>query len=292
MTLVGLLWGTIGPTAAFLDERTSLDALQVSWWRLAIALAPCAVLGVLAARRTRLRLSGRTLGLVLAVALANAGFQLAYFAAVASAGIAVPTLIALGLGPVLVAVGDTVLFASRPDPRTLGSLAAALTGLALLVLGGPARVTVAGVLLAVASAAGYAAATLAAGPASRRTGTAALNAFTVAGGAVALTPVVLLTGGPGSPENASGVAGLLYLGLVISGLAYALYFTAARSLPSTHVVIITLLEPVAATAIAAVAFDEALTVATVVGGLLLLSAVAALRPKAPAPDRTLGDPFQ
>jgi DME family drug/metabolite transporter len=80
----------------------------------------------------------------------------------------------------------------------------------------------------------------------------------------------------------------------VSGVAYALFFTAARELPSTHVVIITLLEPVAATVIAALAFDEALTVATVAGGALLLSAVAALRPKeaASVPDTALADPFQ
>ena len=105
-----------------------------------------------------------------------------------------------------------------------------------------------------------------------------LNGFAVVCGAAALTPIVLLADGPGSPENAGGVLGLLHLGLVVSGVAYALYFTAARDLPSTHVVIITLLEPVAATIIAAITFDEALTVATVVGGVLLLSAVAALRP--------------
>jgi DME family drug/metabolite transporter len=186
---------------------------------------------------------------------------------------------------VLVAVGETVLFASRPDRRTLGSLAVALAGLALLVLDGPAQATVAGVMLAVASAAGYAAGTLAAGPASRRLGTGAVNALAVAVGAVALTPVVLLAGGPGTPGGARGVLGLLYLGLVVSGLAYALYFAAARELPSTHVVIIALLEPVAATAIAAVAFGESLTVATVAGGALLLSAVAALRPQEVAEPR-------
>jgi drug/metabolite transporter, DME family len=281
MTVVGVLWGTIGPTAAYLDRHTAIDPLQVSWWRLVIALAPCVAIAAVAARRTRLTVTPRVVALAVGVGLANAGFQYAYFAAVASAGIAVPTLVALGLGPVLVAVGDTVVFASRPDRRTLASLVVALGGLALLVLDGPAEATVTGVGLAVASAVGYATATLGAGPASRRLGPSALNAFAVVTGAVALTPVVLVTGGPGTPDSAGGVAALLYLGLGVSGLAYALYFAAARALPSTHVVIITLLEPVIATVIAAVAFDEALTVATIIGGVLLLGAVAALRPEEP-----------
>jgi hypothetical protein len=37
--------------------------------------------------------------------------QLAYFGAVASAGIAVPTLISNGLGPILTALGQTVIVA-------------------------------------------------------------------------------------------------------------------------------------------------------------------------------------
>jgi DME family drug/metabolite transporter len=261
-----------------LDDHTALSALQVSWWRLVIALAPCAVLALLAARRTGGRLTTRLLALAVGVGLANATFQLAYFAAVASAGIAVPTLIALGLGPVLVALGETVVFASRPDRRTLGALLVALTGLALLVLDGPAEATVAGVLLAVGSAAGYAVATLAAGPASRRLGPARLNAITVLVGAVAFTPLVLAGAGPGVPDDAGGVVALVHLGLVVSVGSYALYFAAARDLPGTHVVILTLLEPVAATIIAAAAFGEALTAGALAGGILLLAAVAALRP--------------
>jgi drug/metabolite transporter (DMT)-like permease len=82
---------------------------------------------------------------------------------------------------------------------------------------------------------------------------------------------------------------LLHLGLIVSGLAYGLYFSAARSLPSTHLTILTLLEPLVATLIATAAFGETLTIGAIVGGVLMLGAVAALRPpqttpaSAPAP---------
>lgn len=146
------------------------------------------------------------------------------------------------------------------------------------------QATTTGVLLAVASAASYATATLAAGPASRRMEVSVLNCVAVAGGALALLPVALLTGGPGVPDSGEGWLTVLYLGLVISGLAYWLYFSAARSLPSTHMTILALLEPVAATAIAALAFGEQITLGAALGGLLLLGAVAGLRgPGEPAP---------
>jgi drug/metabolite transporter (DMT)-like permease len=63
----------------------------------------------------------------LAVGAVTGLSQLAYFAAVASAGITIPTLIANGLGPILTALGQAVVFGERPDGRTLMALAGALT---------------------------------------------------------------------------------------------------------------------------------------------------------------------
>jgi len=45
--------------------------------------------------------------------------QLAYFAGIAGAGIAIATVIANGLGPVFAAIGQTIVFRDRPDRRTL-----------------------------------------------------------------------------------------------------------------------------------------------------------------------------
>ena len=135
--------------------------------------------------------------------------------------------------------------------------------------------------LSLASATMYAAAVLAAGPLGRRADVASVNLLTVAGGLVIIAPLSLLSGGFGSPGDTGGLLALMWLGLVVSGVAYALYYAAARSLPSTHVVVICLIEPVAAAVIAAIAFDEPLTVLTIVGGVLMLGAVAALRDEEP-----------
>ena len=108
--------------------------------------------------RARLRRPTRSLLLFgLAVGALTGASQLAYFAAVARSGIAIPTHITNGLGPILTAVGQTVIFRQRPDGRTLISMAAALSGLALLVLDGPGDVTAEGVVLAIVAAITYAA---------------------------------------------------------------------------------------------------------------------------------------
>ena len=178
MTVAGVLWGTIGPAVAYVDEHAGLSAVQISTWRIAIAAA---VLTTFWALRGRHRAPAgaapgrpsRSLVLrCLAIGVVTTGYQLAYFAAVASAGVPVPTFIALGLGPVLVAVGETVLFRRRPDARTSAVLVAAIGGLALLMAGRPAEVTTAGVAFALASAVGAAIAVLAAGSVSRRLGAA------------------------------------------------------------------------------------------------------------------------
>jgi hypothetical protein len=72
-----------------------------------------------------------------------------------------------------------------------------------------------------------------------------------------------------------------------------LYFSAARSLPSTHITILTLLEPLTATVMAAAVFGEALTVGAIVGPLMLGAVVgprAREDPKAPPPAPAKNEP--
>ncbi len=132
-------------------------------------------------------------------------------------------------------------------------------------------------LLSIVAALAYAASTLAAGPASRRLDVTTLNAASLAGGALTILPFVLFTGGPGLADSAIGWAALVHLGLVVSGLAYWLYYSAARVLPSTHLTILALLDPLVSAVIAVLFFSESLTAGAIVGGALMLGAVAALR---------------
>ena len=81
---------------------------------------------------------------------------------------------------------------------------------------------------------------------------------------------VLAGGGPGDPGSAIGWLALLHLGLIVSGVAYGLYFSAARVLRSTHLTILTLLEPLLATLIAIAFFGEALTLGVLAGAVLML----------------------
>jgi len=82
-------------------------------------------------------------------------FQAAYFGAVEATGVAVGTVVTMGAGPVLIAIGARLLLSERLGGGGATAVAAALVGLALLVLGGgQGTVRAAGVALALLSAAG------------------------------------------------------------------------------------------------------------------------------------------
>jgi drug/metabolite transporter, DME family len=59
---------------------------------------------------------------------------------------------------------------------------------------------------------------------------------------------------------------------MVTGGAYACYFTGLRSVPASTAAIVTLVEPLTATALGTLLFDERLGPAAVLGALLLLAA--------------------
>jgi probable blue pigment (indigoidine) exporter len=96
----------------------------------------------------------------------------------------------------------------------------------------------------------------------------------VAGGLV-LAPVALLVEGPPPALTAANVAGHLYLGLLGTALAYALWFRGLRALPATDVTFLGLLSPVVATAAGWVVAGQALTAGQLMGAAVVLAALAA-----------------
>jgi DME family drug/metabolite transporter len=291
VVLAALCWGTSGFSGRIVAERAGLGPLDIAWHRMAIGAVVLLVGTALTRRRRRGTPTALTRATAVRLVLIGAGlaaYQLAYFAAVAAAGVSIATLVALGLAPLLIAVGASVLGHGRPDRATVVALVVALTGLVLLVgisAGVDTGTTVVlGALLAVGSALGYAVVTLAGA------GVPAGIPVTVAGfagGALLLTPVALVTG-LHSTSDPVALAVLLYLGVVPSALAYALFFAGIRTVPGAVASIVTLLEPLTATILATVFLGERLAPGALAGGLLVLAAVAGLyvsRLRGPSADR-------
>jgi DME family drug/metabolite transporter len=279
VVLASLCWGTSGFSGKIAADRAGLGPLDIAWHRMAIAAVVLSIGFALTRRRRAGTATPLARGTAVRLALVGAGlaaYQLAYFAAVASAGVSIATLVALGLAPLLIAVGATLLGHGRPDRATVVALVVALVGLVLLVgvsAGADTGTTVVlGALLAVGSALGYAVVTLA-GAGVPAGVPVTLAGF--AGGALLLTPVALIAGLRFTTDPVT-LAVLLYLGVVPSALAYSMFFTGLRSVPGAVASIVTLLEPLTATALATAFLGERLAPGALAGGLLVLAAVAGL----------------
>lgn len=294
LVVAGIAWGTAGAAGSLVFRNSDMGPLALSFWRCAGGLLLLlAVPALRLPRSRRSRRSGRTAGAVaetrrtrliriVGTGVGLAVFQTAYFAAVESTGLAVGTVVTLGAGPVLIAVGARVTMGERLGLGGLAAVAGALAGLVVLVLGGGgAEVRLAGVGYAVLSAAGFAALTLLTRWLGRagtgEAGSLASTAWTFGVSALVVLPLAVVEGLlPHTEDVVRLLLLLLYVAAIPTALAYALYFAGAAVVRAATVSVIMLLEPVSAALLAVTLLDEELTATTVLGTVLLLAAVTGL----------------
>ncbi|MFF0790305.1 DMT family transporter [Streptomyces spiralis] len=282
LIVAGAAWGTAGAAASLVYRASDMGPAALSFWR---CVAGALLLFAVRLLRPRVRSAvtvplGRRLLRAGATGAGLAVFQTGYFDAVAATGLAVATVVTLGAGPVLIALGARLVLGERLGRAGLIAVAGALAGLGVLVLGsGGATVRPWGVLLALLSAAGYSVMTLL----TRRWGRAdetdrsatTVGAFAVAG--LCLLPLALAEGlVPHTAEPLRLLWLLAYIGTVPTALAYALYFAGAAVVRSATVSVIMLLEPVGAAVLAVTLLGERLTPATLAGTALMLGSVGGL----------------
>src|SRR5688500_13324093 len=125
-----VLWGTGGLAVQLIREHEALSPVTISAWRMAIAAA--ALFVVLVAMRR----GGELLDLaharprqLLAVGVGTAAYQGFYFVSVTQVGVAVSTVVSLGVAPVLLTAAESVRQRRWPSRARLAVLAAALLGL-------------------------------------------------------------------------------------------------------------------------------------------------------------------
>ncbi|MEU2454475.1 EamA family transporter [Streptomyces sp. NPDC012765] len=291
LVVAGAAWGTAGAAASLLFLASDLGPLALSFWRcaggLAVLLAVIAVRG--SASRSRSTSRSRPVparvrpstGSLIVTGLLFTVFQAAYFAAVRDTGLAVGTVVTLGAGPVIIALGARRWMGERLGLGGATAVVGALAGLAVLVLGsGGGEVRPLGVGWALLSAAGYAGMTLRArwlGQRGAGGDPLVTTAWSVAVGTVCLLPLAAVEGLLPHTADLGRVLWLLvYVATVPTALAYALYFTGAAAVRAATVSVIMLIEPVSAAVIAVLVLGEHLTGAVVLGTVLLLAAVGAL----------------
>jgi DME family drug/metabolite transporter len=283
LVIASLLWGTTGTTASFLPDDVSPLAVGASTMGVgglllfaATARSAIAVLRDPVARRW-----------VLIGALGVVVYPLAFYAGMDLAGVAVGNVVALGSGPAFAALLEWLAERRRLSARWAVSTSLAVAGIALLAVGREVDAAdgrggiVTGVVLALLAGLAYALYTYASGRAIRGTGDAAgrpsrgVMGSMFGAGAVLLLPVLLVTGAPllQSPHTV-GIAAYLAVGPMFA--AYLLFGIGLRSIRSSTVTTITLLEPVVATVLAVTIVGERLAPAGWVGLVLVLAGLTVL----------------
>lgn len=291
LIIAGTTWGTAGAVASLVYRTSDLGPAALSFWRCAMGLAVLLAVRLARSRartavseplrpphartavsefflRRALRVGGS--GVALAV------FQTAYFAAVRSTGLAVATVVTLGAGPVLSALGARLVLGERLGRSGAVVVVGALAGLGVLMLGGAgASVRPLGVFLGLLSAAGCCVMTLITRTAKAESNGTSVGVFAVT--SLCLLPFAAAEGFvPHTGQPALLIGLLAYLATVPTALAYGLYFAAAAVVRPTTVSVVMLLEPVSAAVLAVLLFGEHLTMSTLAGTLLMLGAVAGL----------------
>jgi len=280
IVVAAAMWGTVGIATKFLYGLTNTTALSIGFFRLAIS-APvlCAACWhMLGARAFRIPL--RDLASMMLIGVAMALYQVCYFAALARVGVAISVLVTLCTAPVMVALLSALVLRERLSRVVLMALLCALCGTVLLVSVGPdasggSRDTLIGILLALASAFGYAIVALCSRSLAGRYHP--LQPITVGfgAGALMLLPFVLASGLVVAYPPV-GWALLLYMGLLPTALGYGLFLAGMRHTTATVATIATLVEPLTSTTLAWLLFGERLGRLGLLGGALLLGAIGLL----------------
>ena len=212
--------------------------------------------------------------LVWLMGLAVAGYQTLFFFGTSSAGVAVGTLISLGVAPFLAGIIGWRVREGAPGWLWAGSTVVAIAGLSLLMAGSVATGDPIGMLAAGGAGFCYAIYTVLGVRLSRagHAPSAVLGAsFSV--GALLLAPAIVGTTWWLTP---SGAAEVLWLGLVTTTAGYLLFGIGLRVLQPGHIATLTLLEPAVATVLGVLVLHEVVSLVGWIGCLLILGALALL----------------
>jgi drug/metabolite transporter (DMT)-like permease len=288
IAFAGLIWGSI----ALFSRQVHTAAVVIVFWR--VTFAGLTIAAYLAAKG-RLGELGRLPGRR-KLALAGMGSLLAlnwvlFFTALKLTDVAVAVLLAY-CGPIFVTAFSPLVTRERFDRRVLIPLALALVGTAVIV--GPRELQMSesthllGALLAFASAFTYAILVLNAKRLLKGIPATVYMLGEDITAALVLLPLVLFTPGP---SGAVEWGALVTLGVVHTAFTGFLFLSALRRVRADHAAVLTYAEPVSAVVFAALLLGEPATIATLLGGAMVVIGGILVARLVPAPGMEAPGPI-
>jgi RarD protein len=271
MTLAMVISGTIGWFVLFAGR----PVLDVVFWRCVFGALALLIICA-AARQLKFRLTQQQFGIAMIGGIAIVLNWLLLFGSYSHASISIATAI-YNTQPFMLLVFGTLMFGERITAAKLGWLALAFAGLVLIVVQKPTASYVGndyvlGVVMALAAAFGWA---VGAVTTKRLTGVPPqlIALIHVATGTIMLAPFAEFSDLPSDPGTWST---LVTLGLVHTGLMYALLYSAVQRLPTYLQGALSFIYPVAAILVDVVALDHHLHFAQIAGVATILVAAGGM----------------
>lgn len=175
--------------------------------------------------------------------------------------------------PLLVVLFSWPLLAEKPSRPSVLAAIAGFVGVGLLVLGPSARLDSMGIVAAIAGAAAMGLGTVLVKRWQPPVSLIVFTAWQLMIGGFLLLPIALVTEGPFEALTRTNLWGFIYLGLIGTGLAYALWFRGIRRLKASAAAYLGLLSPVVASLIGYVFLQETFTTIQLVGVAVILTSV-------------------
>lgn len=272
-----VLFGTIGVATKGLFAVSSVNAISITLWRALIALPVLFVIGLYLLRGRLFVIPWRDLRLMIVAGILMAFYQVVFVVAVQLANVTIATLVTLCTVPIIVTILAAAFLREALHRGLFLAMGCAIAGVILLVgfspTGNLGTNALLGVVLSLLTA-------LANGIFQITTRALAgryhpIQTLTVyfLVAALAFIPIAVINGFV-TTFPPLGWALLFHLGIIVSVIAYLLLLTGLRTTPATIATIIGFLEPLTATILAVVIFDEQLGPTGVFGVILLLAAMA------------------
>ncbi|MEO0348465.1 MAG: EamA family transporter [Cyanobacteria bacterium P01_A01_bin.15] len=175
--------------------------------------------------------------------------------------------------PLLVVFFSWLILAQSPSRRSVVAAVAGFIGVGLLVLGPGAQLDNLGIMAAIAGAATMGLGTVLVKRWPPPVSLIVFTAWQLTVGGLLLLPLALVTEGPFTELSRTNLWSFVYLGLIGTGLAYALWFRGIGQLKATAVASLGLLSPVVATLIGYVFLQQTFSSVQLVGTAVILGSV-------------------
>ena len=261
LLILGVIISGIGPV---LVRESPVGPAATAFWRLAIPLP----FALWYARRSWF-LGARDVALALMSGLLLAADLVFWNRAILLTSVMEATVLVM-LFPIIVALGEILLFGRKLKPKLLLGGAIAFIGTFILAFGAArGNSSLAGDLMALAAAVFFGFSLLISGRLCQRNDPAAVTFWVMVGAATGALPVALAE--PVTlPANAFDLAYLTCYGL-LTLVGYSLYNSALAKLPTTLVAISGYGQPVVATALALVVLGEVPSLLSLLGGVIVVA---------------------